>query len=50
MEFLKIVSFFDITSDDKNFPKFVTKNGLKSLINQEKTIAQTKISESKHQC
>ena len=26
MEFQKIVNFIDITSDDKNFPKFVTKN------------------------
>ena len=25
MEFQKIVNFLDITSDDKNFPKFVTK-------------------------
>ena len=50
MEFLKIVNFFDITSDDKNFPKFVTKNGLKSLINQEEIIDQTRKSESKHQC
>ena len=49
MEFLKIVNFFDITSDDKNFPKFVTKNGLKSMINQEEIIAQTKKLESKHQ-
>ena len=26
MEFQKIVNFIDILSDDKNFPKFVTKN------------------------
>ena len=44
MEFQKIVSFLDIISDDKSFPKFV------SMINQEEIIAQIKKLESKHQC
>ena len=33
MEFQKIV---DATSDDKDLPSFVTKNGLKFMINQKK--------------
>ena len=38
MEFQKIVNFLDTTSDNKDLPKFVTKNGLKFMINQKKTI------------
>ena len=34
MKFQKITNFLDITSDNKNLPKFVTKNGLKFIINQ----------------
>ena len=34
MEFQKITNFLDITSDNKDLPKFVTKNGLKFMINQ----------------
>ena len=36
MEFQKIANLLDITSDDKNLPRFVTKNGLKFMINQKK--------------
>ena len=36
MEFQKIVNLLDTTSDDNDLPKFVTKNGLKFIINQEK--------------
>ena len=50
MEFQKIVNFLDITSDNKDLPKFVTKNGLKFMINQKKIITQTKKLELKHQC
>ena len=50
MEFQKITNFLDITSDNKDLPRFVTKNGLKFMINQKKIIAQTKKSELKHQC
>ena len=50
MEFQKIVNFLDITSDNKDLPKFVTKNGLKFMINQKKIITQIKKLELKHQC
>ena len=33
MEFQKITNFLDINSDNKDLPKFVTKNGLKFMIN-----------------
>ena len=50
MKFQKITNFLDITSDNKDLPKFVTKNGLKFMINQKKIITQTKKLELKHQC
>ena len=50
MEFQKIANFLDTTSDDKDLPRFVTKNGLKFMINQKKITALTKKSESKCQC
>ena len=50
MEFQKIVNFLDTTSDNKDLPKFVTKNGLKFMINHKKIITQIKKLESKHQC
>ena len=34
MEFQKIVNFLDTTSDNKDLPTFVTKNGFKFMINQ----------------
>ena len=34
MEFQKIINLLDITSDDKDLPRYVTKNGLKFMINQ----------------
>ena len=46
MEFQKIV---DATSDDKDLPSFVTKNGLKFMINQKKITMFTDKSELKHQ-
>ena len=36
MEFQKIVNLLDTTSDDNDLPKFITKNGLKFITNQEK--------------
>ena len=33
MEFQKIVNFLDTTSDNKDLPTFVTKSGLKFIIN-----------------
>ena len=50
MEFQKITNFLDITSDDKDLPKFVTKNGLKFIINQKEIITQIKKLELRHQC
>ena len=50
MEFQKIVNFLDTTSDDKDLPRFVTKNGLKFMINQKEITMLIKKLESKHQC
>ena len=50
MEFQKLVNFLHTTSDDKDLPRFVTKNGLKFMINQKKITALTKKLELKRQC
>ena len=50
MEFQKITNFLDTTSDDKDLPRSVTKNGLKFRINQKKFTALIKKLELKHQC
>ena len=50
MEFQKIVNLLDITSDNKDLPKYLTKNGLKFMINQKKITILTKKLELKHQC
>ena len=50
MEFQKIVNFLDTTSDNKDLPTFVTKNGLKFMINQKEIAMLIKKLESKHQC
>ena len=50
MESQKITNFLDITSDNKDLPKFVTKNGLKFMINQKEIITQIKKLELKLQC
>ena len=50
MEFRKIVNLLNATSDDKDLPRFVTKNGLKFMINQEKVTESTKKLELKPQC
>ena len=42
MEFQKITNFFDINSDDKDLPKFVSKSGLKFMINQKEIKTQIK--------
>ena len=49
-EFQEIVNLLDTTSDDKDLPRFVTKNGLKFMINQEEITMLTKKLELKHQC
>ena len=48
MEFQRILNFLDTTSDDKDLPRFVTKNELKFMMNQKKIITQTKKLELKH--
>ena len=50
MEFQKITNFLEITSDNKDLPKFVTKNRLKFMINQKNIITQIKKLELKLQC
>ena len=48
MEFQKIVNLLGTTSDDKDLPRFVAKNGLKFMINQKKIIDSKKKLELKH--
>ena len=50
MEFQKIVNLLDATSDDKDLPRFVTKNGLKFMINQKEITMLIKKLGLKHQC
>ena len=50
MEFQKIVNFLDITFDDKDLPRFVTKKWIKFMINQEEITMLIKKLEPKHQC
>ena len=49
MEYRKIVNFLDKISDNKDLQKFVTKNGLKFIINQKNIAILTRKFESKHQ-
>ena len=50
MEFQDIVNFLDISSDNKDLPKFVAKNGLKFLINQNEITMLINKVELKQQC
>ena len=50
MEFQKITNFLDISSDNKNLPRFVTKRGLKFMINQKEIKMLINKLELKHQC
>ena len=50
MEFQKTANFIDTTSDDKELPRFVTKNGLKFMINQEEITMLINKLGTKHQC
>ena len=50
MEFQKIVNFLDTTSDNKSLSKFVTKNGLKFMINYKEITMLIKKLGLKHQC
>ena len=49
MEFQKITNFLEITSDNKDLPKFVTKNRLKFIINHKEITILIKKLELKHQ-
>ena len=50
MEFQKIVNFLDTTPNDKDLPRFVTKNRLKFMINQEEITMLARKLELRHQC
>ena len=50
MGFQKTVNLLDETFDDKDLPRFVTKNGLKFMINQKEITMLIKKLELKHQC
>ena len=50
MKFQKIINFLDTNSDDKDLPKFVTKNGLKLMINEKEITMLIKKLALKHQC
>ena len=50
MEFQKITNFLDATFDDKDLPRFITKNRLKFMINQEETTMLIKKLELKRHC
>ena len=51
MEFKKIANLLDTTFDDKDLPRFVTKNRLKFMVKEEEIITMlTKKLELKHQC
>ena len=50
MEFQKIINLLDKTFDDQDLPRFITKNGLKFMINQKEIAILTRKLELKHQC
>ena len=49
MEFQKIVNLFNTIFDDKDLPRFVTKNGLKFVISEKKITMLIKKLESQNQ-
>ena len=50
MEFQKIVNLLDITSDNKDLPKYVTKKWIEVYDQSKKNTILTKKLELKHQC
>ena len=50
MEFQKITNVLDINFDNEDLPKYVTKNGLKFMINHKETVMLIKKLELKQQC
>ena len=49
MEFQKLLNFLDTTTNDEDLLRFVTKNGLKFMINQKEITMVTKKLKLKHQ-
>ena len=50
MEFQTIVNLLDITSDNKDLPRYVTKKWIEVYDQSEKIVILTKKLELKHQC
>ena len=50
MEFQKIINLLDITSDDKDLPRYVTKKWIEVYDQSEKNTALIQKLELKHQC
>ena len=50
MEFQKIINLLEITSDDKDLPRFVTKKRIEVYDQSEKITVLTKKLELKYQC
>ena len=50
MEFQKILNLLDITSDNKDLPRYVTKKWIEVYDQSEKIVILTKKLELKHQC
>ena len=50
MEFQKIVNLLNITSDDKDLPKYVTKKWIEVYDHQKNITMLTKKLELKHRC
>ena len=50
MEFQKIVNLLDMTSNDKDLPRFVTRKWIEVYDQSEKITTLTKKLELKHQC
>ena len=50
MEFQKIINLLDITSDDKDLPRYVTKKWIEVYHQSEKITTLIKKLELKHQC
>ena len=48
MEFQKIINLLDVTSDNKDLPRFVTKKWIEFMINQKKITILTKKLELRH--
>ena len=50
MEFQKIINLLDVTSDNKELPRYITKKWIEVYDQSEKTTTSIKKLELKHQC